>query len=127
MRYLDYALAWILLITAIIFVLVMEITHPRGAILDDPFLWIVIAMMNFLRLRNSRAAVPGLRVSSISANLIGLTLEIVRFRLFGIASFRYSGLSMLWSQWAPYTVAMIVILGEFLFSVAQKNDSGSRA
>jgi hypothetical protein len=91
MRYVDYALAWILLITAIVFILVMEITHLRGAILDVPFLWLVIVVMNFLRLRNSHTAVPGLKTSCISANLIGLTLEVVRFGLFGVAWLRYSG------------------------------------
>jgi hypothetical protein len=127
MRYVDYALAWILLITAIVFILVMEITHLRGAILDIPFLWLMIVMMNFLRLRNSHAAVPGLRTSCICANLIGLTLEIVRFRLFGVAWLRHSGPYTLVSYWAPYTVATIAILGQLLFSIAQRNDSNSPA
>ena len=127
MRYVDYALAWILLITAIVFILVMEITHLRGAILDIPFLWLMIVIMNFLRLRNSHAAVPGLRTSCICANLIGLTLEIVRFRLFGVAWLRYSGPSALVGYWAPYTVATIAILGELLFSLVQRSDSNSPA
>jgi hypothetical protein len=127
MRYLDYALAWILLITAIVFILVMETAHLRGAILDVPFLWIVIAMMNFLRLRNFHVAVPGLKTSCIGANLIGLTLEVVRFGLFGVAWLRYLGPYALVAHWAPYTVAAITILGELLFSIAQRNDSSSRA
>ena len=127
MRYVDYALAWILLITAIVFILVMEITHLRGAILDIPFLWLMIVMMNFLRLRNSHAAVPGLRTSCICANLIGLTLEIVRFRLFGVAWLRFLGPRALLTHWAPYTFATIAILGELLFSVVRRNDPNSPA
>jgi len=127
MRYVDYALAWILLITAIIFILVMEIAHLRGAILDIPFLWLMIVMMNFLRLRNSHAAVPGLTTSCICANLIGLTLEIVRFRLFGVAWLRYLGPHALLTHWAPYTFATIAILGELLFSMVRRNDPNSPA
>jgi hypothetical protein len=123
MRYVDYALACILLITAIVFILVMEITHLRGAILDVPFLWLVIVMMNFLRLRNSYATVPGLKTYCVGANLIGLTLEIVRFGLFGVLWLRYMGPYALVSHWAPYTVATIAIVGELLFSIAQRNDS----
>jgi hypothetical protein len=126
MRYLDHALAWILLITAIAFILVMEITHLRnGSVLDVPFLWLVIAMMNFLRLRNSYAGVKGLRTFCIGANLIGLTLETVRFGLFGIAWFRYLGPYALVSYWAPYTVAAIAILGELIFSIAGKDGHSS--
>jgi hypothetical protein len=127
MRYIDYALAWTLLFTAIVFILVMEITHLRGAILDVPFLWLIIVIMNFLRLRNPYAAVSGLKTSCISANLIGLTLEVVRFGLFGVAWLRYSGPYALVSYWAPYIVAMIAIFGELLFSIVQSNDSHSPA
>lgn len=117
MRNVDYGLAWILLITAVMFILVMETTHPRGAILDIPFFWLVIAMMNFLRLRNSYATVKGLRTSCIGANLIGLTMEIGRLGLSGASVLRY---------WGPYTViAAVAMLGELLFSIFQSNDSGS--
>jgi len=119
MRYLDYAFFWILLLTAIVFILVIEITHPRGSILDIPFLWVIIAMVNFLRLRNSGSAIKGLRTSCIGANLIGAVLEIVRFRLAGMS---------IWHNWGPYPmIAGIAILGELLFSVAKGNDSTSAA
>jgi hypothetical protein len=119
MRYVDYALAWTLLLTAVVFILIMETTHPPGAILDVPFLWLIIAMMNFLRLRNSGAATTGLKTSCIGANLVGSVLEIVRFRLFG---------THLWHDWGPYTaIAGIAIVGELLLSVAKRNDSSSAA
>jgi hypothetical protein len=119
MRYVDYLLASILLITAIVFILVMEITHPRGAILDIPFLWLVIAMINFVRLGNADIPVRGLRISCIGANLIGFMLEAVRFRLFGLPVLH---------DWGPYTViAGIAIFGEVILSMIQKNGSGSPA
>jgi hypothetical protein len=119
MRYLDYALAWILLITAVIFILVMEITHTPGSILDIPFLWLVIAMMNFVRLRNHRIQVWGLRTSCIGANLVGLMLEVVRFRLFGVDLLRH---------WGPYTaIAAVAILGELVFSIGRRSGHNSAA
>jgi hypothetical protein len=119
MKYVDYALAWILLVTAIVFILVMEITHLRGAILDIPFLWLIIATINFLRLRNGHTTVKGMKTSCIAANLIGLILEVVRFKLFGIG--------LLYS-WGPFTaIAGMVMLGELLFSLAQRNHSSSSA
>ena len=127
MRYVDYALAWILLITAIISILYMEVTHPAGAILDTPFFWLVVAMLNFVRLRNAHAAVAGLRTSCIGANFIGSTLEVVRFRLFGVASLNYWGAHALLTHWAPYTFATIAILGELLFSIIRRNDPNSPA
>lgn len=119
MRYIDYALAYILLLTAVVFILFMETTHPRGGILDIPFLWLVIAMMNLLRLRNIGVPVKALKTFCIGANLIGLTLEGVRFRLFGIE---------LLNRWGPCTaIAGIAILCELVFSITQWNDSRSAA
>ncbi|MGH9512715.1 MAG: hypothetical protein ACRD2U_11335 [Terriglobales bacterium] len=117
MRYLDYFFASAILATAVVFILATEISHLRGAILDIPFLWIVIAILNFLRLRNSDADVKGLRISCIGANLVGLTLEGVRLKLFG---------SHLLQGWGPYTlIALLAILAETIFSVVGKHDSKS--
>jgi hypothetical protein len=119
MRYLDYLLAWILLITAAVFIVAMETKHTPGAILDIPFLWLVIAMINFLRLRNAHLGVHGLRTSCIGANLIGLMLELVRLRLGGVP---------LLKNWGPYTaVAAAAIFGELILSAIQKNDPNSPA
>lgn len=123
MRYIDYALACVLLATAVVFMLVMETIHPRGGVLDVPFLWLVIAMMNLLRLRNTDVRVKALRTFCVGANLIGLTLEAVRFRLFG---------TELLHRWGPYAaIAAFAMLGELLFSIVrgnrQGNDSSSAA
>jgi hypothetical protein len=127
MRYIDSALAWILLLTAIVVILYTEIVHPRGAVLDTPFLWLVISMMNLVRVRNTHSTVPGLRTSSIAANLVGATAEIVRFKLFGISALHYWGPQVLVTYWAPYIAATIAILGELVFSVFRKTDSGAPA
>lgn len=112
MRYLDYVCASTILLTAICFMLVTEISHPPGAILDVPFLWLLIAMLNFLRLRNQYSSVRMLKVTCVGANLIGLTLEIVRLKLFGGA---------VWHSWGPYAVIVAVaVFGETLFSIRQK-------
>ena len=112
MKYLDYLLNWTLFTTAVVFMLWIEIIRPRGAVLDLPFLWLLIAMTNFVRLRNPDLAVKGLRMSCIGANLIGLITEGARSRLWG---------------WSPFTViAAVAILGEAVFSIVRRNDSNSR-
>jgi len=119
MRYLDYLFAWILLVTAAVFIVVTETYHLGGAILDIPFLWIIIAAINFLRLRNVQVDVRGLRTCCVGANLIGFTLEAVRLKLFGGVILR---------NWGPYTlVALVAIFGELVFSVLPKNDTRSTA
>ena len=40
-------------------------------------------MMNFLRLRNGYSGIRGLQTFCVSANLIALTVEMLRFGLFG--------------------------------------------
>ena len=119
MRYLDYICTWAILLTAVSFMLAIEILHLRGAILDIPFLWLLVAMLNFLRLRNGYASVPGLMVTCVGANLVALTLEIVRWRLFGGGILK---------AWGFYTfVAAAAFLGETILSVVRKNDPGSAA
>jgi hypothetical protein len=93
--------------------------HLQGAILDIPFLWLLVAMLNFLRLRNGYARVPGLMVTCVGANLVALTMEIVRWRLSGGTLLRY---------WGPYTyIAAVAFLGETILSMVRRNDSGSAA
>jgi hypothetical protein len=119
MRYLDYIFAWAILLTAVFFMLAIEILHLRGAILDVPFLWLLVAMLNLLRLRNGYAKVPGLMVTCIGANFVALTLEVVRWKLFG---------SGILKAWGLYTfIAAVAFLGEAIFSVVRRNDSGSTA
>ena len=119
MRYLDCAFAWTILLNAVSFMLAIEILHLRGAILDVPFLWLLVAMLNFLRLRNGYARVPGLMVICIGANVVALTLEVVRWKLFGGGILK---------AWGLYTfIAALAFLAETVFSVVRRNDPGGPA
>ena len=119
MRYLDYLCAWAILLTAVSFMLAIEILQLQRAILDIPFLWLLVAMLNFLRLRNGYARVPGLMVTCVGANLVALTMETVRWRLFG---------GGILQAWGLYTfVAAVAFFGETILSIVRKNDPGSAA
>lgn len=117
MRLLDVCFTWLLWLSAVAFILFIEMSHPPGAILDIPFLWLVVAMVNFLRLRNGYANVPGLIITCVGANLVTLTMEITRWGLFG---------ARVWKGWGPYTlIATAALLMETVFSILRKNDPGS--
>ena len=112
MKYLDHAFAWVIFLTAVIFVVVIETTHPRGGILDVPILWILVAMMNFLRLRNGYA-VRGLGTFCIGANLIVWLIEIVRLKVFG-------SIEPVLVDLGPCTlIAGAAVSVELIFSIAQ--------
>ena len=114
MRYLDQLCAWTMLLVAVLFMLLTEILHLQGALLEDPFLWLLVAMVNFLRLRNDYGSVKGLKVTAIGANLIVLTIEVVRYGMYGNALLR---------SWGPYTlIAGIAALGETIFSIIQPKE-----
>jgi hypothetical protein len=92
MKYLDYACAWIIFLSAFVSIVVIGRWHPRGTTLEAPLLWILVAMMNFLRLRNGYFVVRGLRTFCVAANLIAFALEILRFGLFASWIFESGGL-----------------------------------
>ena len=103
MKYLDYACTYLLFLTGVLGILRTEIRHPSGAVLDTPVLWILVSMFNLLRLRNGYG-VSGLRVFCVGANLAGLAIEVVRFKMFG-----------------PFALIQgIPILGVTIFSIASK-------
>ena len=103
MKYLDYACAYLLFLTGVLGILSTEIRHPSGAVLDTPVLWILVSMFNLLRLRNGYS-VSGLKVFCVGANLAGLVLEVVRFKMFGPSAL----------------IPGIPILGAPIFSIAPK-------
>ena len=85
MKYVDYFCAWLLFVAGLVGIIDIEIWHPRGAVLDTPILWIVVAMINILRLRNGYG-IKNLKAFCISANLILLVVEAVRFKMSGPTS-----------------------------------------
>jgi hypothetical protein len=143
MKYIDYACAWAMLLTAVVFLAVIEIRRPPGAVFDTPMFWIPVAMINLIRLRNGYAVVKGLRTFCISANLMVLSLEILRlgestgtFRNWGwlyllpnpLRLVQYLVYALIsWWKWSPYPIVAIAAFGETLFSVLQKDASRETA
>jgi hypothetical protein len=102
--YADYACAWIVLALGVLGILRIEVLHPANAVLDAPLLWILLAMLNLLRLHNGYG-VRGLKVFCIGANVAVLAVEAVRLRMFGSGSL----------------IVAVPILAETLFSII-RND-----
>jgi hypothetical protein len=102
MKYVDYLCASTIFIAGVAAMITTEIRHPPHAVLDTPLVWILVAMINLLRLRNGYS-VRNLRVFCIGANLSTLTLEVLRLSMFGVFGFG--------------SVIAFLILAEALFSL----------
>jgi hypothetical protein len=102
MKYADYACAWFIFAIGMIDVVLTEVTHPPGVILDTALLWIFVAMFNLLRLRNG-GSIKGLTIVCIAANLAESVLEVYR---------------MTWSP-RPIVVVAVPILCETVFSIVR--------
>lgn len=125
MKYLDYACAWTMFLTAIVWIVIIGFWHPEGQFLDAPEIWILVAMMNFLRLANGYSGVRGLRTFCLSASLFALATEILRFGLFASRMLKSWGSYYLVQSLpgrTPYFIAALCALVETIFSL-QKNDS----
>ena len=55
MKVLDSICVWALFGWALASIVMIEIRHPSGAVLDVPVLWLVVAILNSLRIRNDKA------------------------------------------------------------------------
>jgi hypothetical protein len=93
-------------VVRIVAILIIKIRHPAGAALDMPFLWILVAMLNLLRLRNGYR-VKGLRAFCIGANVTALAAEVVRGKTFG----------------RSIVIEPVPILGQTILSVPGNNDA----
>ncbi|HKV79150.1 MAG TPA: hypothetical protein VJP02_13465 [Candidatus Sulfotelmatobacter sp.] len=83
MKYVDYACAWAIFVLGLVSIVMTELRHPPGAVLDTPLLWIFVAMFNFLRLHNGDG-VNGLRIFCIGANLSEFIIEMARMKMWGL-------------------------------------------
>ncbi len=102
----DSLFAWLLLVVGFAGIWFTELRHPAGPVLDTPFLWILAAMFNLLRLGNGYR-LEGLKSFCIAANLVVLVAETVRLKMFG-----------------PFVLIQgIPILAETIFSIVRKNDA----
>ena len=102
--YADYACAWIVLALGVVGILRIKVLQPADAVLDAPLLWILLAMLNLLRLHNGYR-VRGLKVFCIGANVAVLALEAARIRMFGPVNL----------------IVALPILAETLFSLVRNN------
>jgi hypothetical protein len=103
MKTADHICAWALFIWAFLSIVMIEIRHPLGAVLDTPVLWIVTAILNVLRLRDGKGN-RDLRRSCVAVNTIVLMIEIARWKMFG--------------AWTA--IATILVLIETVFSIFPK-------
>lgn len=100
MKYMDYACAWTIFVVGLVGIVLTELRHPAGAVLDTPLLWIFVAMFNLLRLRNDDD-VNGLRISCIGANLCQFIFEITRMKMWGLS----------------FLIVAVPLLAETIFSI----------
>jgi hypothetical protein len=108
------------------YVIVVGYWHPRATVLDTPLFWIVVAMINFLRLNQQDSRLGRLRIISTAANLMAFALEFFRLGLFATRTANTWGSQYVWSGlranhmwWVPYFVIAISALAETVFSVRQ--------
>ena len=106
MKYVDYVCAWTILVVGIFGIVMTELQHPPGAVLDTPLLWIFVAMFNFLRLHND-GGIKGLRIFCIGANLSAFMLEIARMKMWGLS----------------FLIVALPLLVETLFSIIRSKRS----
>lgn len=86
MRYLDEACAWLIFLVGVTHIVLTEVFHWRGSVLDTGLLYIFVAMFNLLRIRNGYT-VRLLKVFCLGANVSALMFEIGRWNMFGRSSF----------------------------------------
>jgi hypothetical protein len=99
-KYVDHALAWVMLPAAATHLVLTEVFHHPRAVLETGVLWVLLAMFNFLRLGKGYG-VRGLRTFCTGAKAAALVLEFVRCKIYG-----------------PLSLILIVPLpGELLFSL----------
>ena len=103
MKAVDTMCAWALFAWAFLSMVTIEIRHPVGAILDTLVLWIVIAILNVLRIRDAQGN-RDVRLSCVAVNTIVWMIEIVRWKIFG--------------AWTA--VATILVLIETILSIFRK-------
>lgn len=82
MKYLDETCAWLIFLAGLTHIVLTEAFHARDSVLDTGLVYIFVAMLNLLRIRNGYT-VRLLRVFCLGANVSALMLEIVRWNMFG--------------------------------------------
>jgi hypothetical protein len=133
MRIADHVFAWTIFAAAVGLIAWIGFRHPYGVFLDTPLFWMMVAMLNFLRLRNGYGKMQGLRTFCIVANLSLFTLTALAFSLFALRTSAQMGWQWVWLTiydhqlwWAPYEVVATAALAELLFSLLETKGSSQR-
>lgn len=103
MKYADYGCAWTIFAVGFVNMVLTEVRHPPGVVLDTSLLWIFVAMFNLLRLRNDDG-VKGLRIFCIGANVSECVFEVARMKMWGMLVF-------------PGLIVAVAIFCEAIFSI----------
>lgn len=134
MRTLDRIAAWLLFATGFVSIVVVGFWHPREMFLDEPVLWIVVAMVNFVRFANEDSPPPRLRRVSIAANLMTFALGSLGIALFASRTAASWGFDYAWRDfrinflwWFPYFLGTTLALVETICSLRQTNRLGKSA
>ncbi len=112
MKYLDEACAWLIFLAGVAHLLLTEIFHARGSVLDTGLLYIFVAMFNLLRIRNGYS-VKLLKVFCLGANVSALMFEIGRWNMFGRPS--PLGFTSLW-----FLGLAVLFLLQIVFSITAR-------
>jgi len=111
MKYVDEACAWLIFVAGVAHIVLLEVFHWRGGVLDTGLLFIFAAMFNLLRIRNGYT-VKLLKVFCVGANVSALVFEIARWNMLGRPSFL--GLK------AGSLALVLLFLSETVFSATTK-------
>ena len=109
MKYADYGCAWTIFAVGFVNMVLTEVRHPPGVVLDTSLLWIFVAMFNLLRLRNDDG-VKGLRIFCIGANVSECVFEVARMKMWGVLVF-------------PGSIVAVAIFCEAIFSILRSRQA----
>lgn len=124
MKALDQTAAWLMFLTGFVYVIVVGYWHPSGSMLDTPIMWLVVAMVNFVRIAEGNARIPRLRIVAVAANLLTLIVEFLRagltasrIRTSWDSDYVWSNFRINLGWWLPYFIIAVLALIETLFSL----------
>ena len=117
MKYLDEACAWLIFLAGVTHIVLTEVFHYKGSVLDTGLLYIFVAMFNLLRIRNGYT-VKLLKVFCLGANVCALMFEIARWNMFGRSWF-------LWPETASLGLVILFLLQTVLSITAKRRSPGA--
>ena len=134
MRTLDRIAAWLMFAAGFVSISVVGFWRPREMFLDEPVLWIVVAMINFVRFANEDSPPARLRMVTVAANLMTFALGSLGIALFARRTAASWGFDYVWRDfqtnflwWFPYFLATMLALVESICSFRREKGVGKTA